>query len=173
MSLSVTFCHFLTNFWEVSPACVVHTNASARHGDTMVLCIQTNFLQNLCSKLLLPKGVNAHFLSLLITFCHFLSLLHQLSGGVTGMFCAHQCLYKAWWHCIQTVFIKIFVQNQKVQMLTFCHLWSLSVTFAPTFGRCHQHVLCTPMPQQIIMLWCTTLIHYSFYLNNWNGFGHR
>jgi hypothetical protein len=151
MSLSVTFCHFLTNFWEVSPACVVHTNASARHGDTMVLCIQTNFLQNLCSKLL--KGVNAHFLSLLITFCHFLSLLHQLSGGVTGMFCAHQCLYKAWWHCIQTGFYQNLCSKPEGAnahflslLITFCHFctnfWEVSpACFVHTNASANHHAL--------------------------------
>ena len=88
LSLLITFYHFWTNFWEVSQACSVHTNASARHCDT---AFKLFFYQNLCWTL---QGVNAHFLSLSVTFDHFLSLLDQLLGGVTSMFCAHQCLCK-------------------------------------------------------------------------------
>ena len=44
LSLSVTFCHFWTNFWDVSHPCFVHTNASAWHCDT---AFKLFFYQNL------------------------------------------------------------------------------------------------------------------------------
>jgi hypothetical protein len=57
----------------------------------------------------------SHFLSLLITFCHVLSLFDQRLGGVTSMFCAHQCLNKA--SCCDTQHFSITDLIKTTQML--------------------------------------------------------
>ena len=92
-SLLITFYHFWTNFWEVSQE--VLCTPMPLQGIVTLYCraFKLGFFKNICSKLL--KGVNAHFLSLSVTFDHFLSLLEQLLGGVASLFCAHQCLCKA------------------------------------------------------------------------------
>ena len=116
LSLLITFCHFWTNFWDVSQACSVHTNDCARHCDTILLCIQTGFLQKYLFKT--TKRCNAHFLSLSVTFDHFLSLFNQFLGGVTSMFCAHQCPCKASCHDAQHVSITVFIKTTEMGLVT-------------------------------------------------------
>jgi hypothetical protein len=106
LSLSVTFCHFWTNFWNVPQACFLHTNASAWHCDTAfkLFFIKTFVDTTRC------EG------SLFVTFYHFLSLLDQPLECVTSLFFAHQCLCMAF-------------EKQLSQAVTFCHFalfWSLS-----------------------------------------------
>ena len=129
LSLLITFCHFWNNFLEVSQACFVHTNASASHHDTIVLCIQTEFLQKY-----LFKTTKRCECSLFITFCHFLSLSVTF-GPTFGMchkpvFCTPMPL-----HGIVTLHSNCFLskpllilQGVKAHFLslfiTFCHFWT-------------------------------------------------
>ena len=108
----VAFCYQWINFWEVLPAC-----SSTRYHDAMVSWIQISFLQNLYWKY--PKSLLKiamltfyHFCSLFITFCHFFLLVNQRLGGVTGMFCAHQCPSKASCHDEQQVAVTVCVKNK-------------------------------------------------------------
>ena len=117
LSLSVTFCHFLSlsvTFGPTFGMCHIHVlctpmpcNASARHCDTIVSCIQTGFLQNYLFKLL--KGVNAH------------QLLTPINMSVKeGVFKEGRFFFKEGW---------FFFKGGKCFVVTFCHFLSLSVTF--------------------------------------------
>ena len=53
--------------------------------------------------------------------------------------------------------------------VTLCHFQSLVITSAPTSGRCHKHVLCTPKPLEgIVILWCheIKLVSFKFFIEN-------
>ena len=105
----------------------------------------------------------------MLTFCHFLSLSVTF-GPTFGMCHKHVLCTPMALHGIVTLFYPafklgflqkyLFKTTKRCEcslFVTFCHFLSLSVTFGPTFGRCHKHVLCTPMPpslQGIVILWC-------------------
>ena len=128
LSLLITFCHFWTNFWEVSQACFVHTNASARHCDTIVLCIQTGFLQKYLFKTTkrCECSLFVTFLSLLITFCHFWNNVWEVLQAcfVHTNACARHCDTIVL--CIQTGFLQkyLFKTTKRCECslsVTFCH----------------------------------------------------
>ena len=123
LSLSVTFCHFLSLLDQLlgcvtSMFCAHQCLAMPLQGIVTLYCsaFKLSFFKTICSKLL--KGVNAHFLSLSVTFCHFLSLLDQLLGGVTSMFCAHQCLCKPSCYVAPCWSIIVFTKTTEMGLVT-------------------------------------------------------
>ncbi len=99
-----------------------------------------------------------------VTSCHFLSLAVTLSHYSTSSPQKVSILVTILQKFAKCQQLSLVVTSQTLSVtfchrlspsVTFCHLLSLAATFQPTYGGCHVHVLCTPMPQQSIPPWCT------------------
>jgi hypothetical protein len=169
LSLFVTFisnyfhscCHFLSPF---VPFCSHFLLLSVTFSHFLLsLSVTFSHFQSLsdtfCHFLSLLTIPFCHYLSLSITFSHYLSLSVTIQGSFTpssSWLCAVvQCQVRVW-SVLAWKAVLVWSALAWRAVLLLCSWESCS-------GRCHKHVLCTPMPLQSIIQWCTTLVHHSFY----------